>query len=122
MSDQRASGDAGEIAAEQFLQRAGLRTVARNVSYRCGELDRILIDGDTLVFAEVRLRSGGGFGGARDSVGPRKQRRLIAAAQCYLQAHPALARMPCRFDVLALSGPLTAIEIEWIRDAFRVGD
>lgn len=120
MSERRARGDAGEIAAEQFLQRAGLRILERNVNYRCGELDRVLQDGETLVFAEVRLRSGQGFGGARDSVGPSKQRRLIAAAQCYLQAHPALARMPCRFDVLALSGPLTAIEIEWIRDAFRL--
>ena len=120
MSLRRARGDAGEQLAEQFLRDSGLRTLARNVRYRCGELDRVLIDGETLVFAEVRWRSGPGFGGARDSVGATKQRRLIAAAQCFLQAHPRLSQLACRFDVLALSGPPDKVAIEWIQDAFRI--
>lgn len=119
MSRQRASGDVGEIAAERFLNEAGLRTLARNVNFRCGEIDLVMLDRDTLVFAEVRFRERAAFGGASASVGPTKRRRLIAAAQSYLQREPRLARMPCRFDVLALSGPLAEADIEWVRDAFR---
>jgi putative endonuclease len=45
----------------------------------------------------------------------RKQRRLAAAAQHYLQAHPSV--LPCRFDVVAISG---SERIEWLKNAFDI--
>lgn len=68
-------------------------------------------DGDVLVFVEVRLRAVRSHGGAAASVTPAKQRKLILAAQHYLQRY----RMPpaCRFDVIAIDGD----ETDWIRDA-----
>src|SRR3546814_9014094 len=39
-----------------FLLGQGLRTVAANANYRFGELDLVMLDGDTLVFVEVRFR------------------------------------------------------------------
>jgi putative endonuclease len=108
---QVAGGDAEERAAS-YLASRGLQIVARNYRTRLGEIDLVARDGDVLVFVEVRMRSDGGFGGALESVTPRKQRRIAAAAGLYL------ARIrrppPCRFDVLAVD----AGEIRWLKGAF----
>ena len=76
----QAAGGEAESQAARFLERQGLRIVTRNYRTRQGEIDLVAQDGDVLVFVEVRLRSGGYFGGAAASVTPRKQSRIIAAA------------------------------------------
>jgi putative endonuclease len=50
----------------------------------------------------------------------RKQQRILRTAQLFLQCHPTLARMPCRFDVIAFEPrqSATSPEIHWIRGAF----
>ncbi|GIX35831.1 MAG: UPF0102 protein [Lysobacteraceae bacterium] len=113
--DRRAEGEAREEQARLLLERAGLSTLARNQRYRVGEIDLVMLDGEVLVFVEVRYRRSRGFGGALASVDPGKQRRLVRAAQCFLAAHAAHARRPCRFDVVALGDGAPT----WVRDAFR---
>jgi putative endonuclease len=76
-------------------------------------------DGGTLVFVEVRSRRSSRFGGAAETVGPVKQRRLIAAAQRFLQAHRPYRECPCRFDVVEILGDGDGAELKWIRDAFQ---
>jgi putative endonuclease len=120
MALRRATGNAFEAAAEAHAAGHGMQTLARNFNCRFGEIDLVLKDRDVIVFAEVRYRDGGRFGGAIASVDVRKQRRMSAAAAMYLQAHPALARAPCRFDVFAISGDAETPSITWIRDAFRI--
>lgn len=119
ITPRRARGDAHEARARALLERAGLRVLARNVRCRHGEIDLVLREGDTLVFCEVRYRAGDAHGGAAASVDRGKRARLIAAARWYLAAHPACARDPCRFDVVAVDG---ASPPHWIRDAFRLDD
>lgn len=110
-----ANGAHAEQLAAEYLQRRGLRVVARNYRCRQGEIDLILQDGDTLVFAEVRLRKNAAFGGAAASITARKQQRIVLAAQHYLQG---LKRPPpCRFDAVLLDN-LGADGIEWLKDAF----
>lgn len=107
-------GNAGEDAALAYLQQRGLRLVTRNYRCRMGEIDLILRDRDTLVFAEVRQRRSSSFGGAAASITTSKQRRIIAAAGHYLAA---LGReVPCRFDVVLLEGQPP--QIEWLTSAF----
>ncbi|MFU8876909.1 MAG: YraN family protein [Wenzhouxiangellaceae bacterium] len=113
----RRTGDAGEQRAESFLRGNGLKPVERNWQCRHGEIDLIMIDGDTLVFVEVRLRTPLGFADSAESVDYHKQRRLIQAASMYLARHPARAEQPCRFDVVGLEG--SEGELSWIRDAFE---
>lgn len=87
--------------------------VARGRSRHGGEIDLIVRDRDgTLVFVEVRARSGDDFGGAAASVTATKQRRLVYAAQCYLQTLAVLP--PCRFDVIAVRGT----QVSWLPAAF----
>ena len=81
---------------------------------RLGEIDHVLRDGPSIVFVEVRLRTNPSFGGAAESIGPRKRARIIAAARHYLAGKP---EVPCRFDVVLLDR-LEPPRIEWIRDAF----
>jgi putative endonuclease len=113
-------GDAAEARALAHLQRHGLRLVERNYrvargpSARGGEIDLILRDRDgTLVFVEVRSRSGSAHGGAAASIGAAKLARLRRAAHHYLLRQDT-PPPPCRFDVVAIDGG----RIEWIQAAF----
>ncbi len=121
MSSRQARGAAAEGWAHTHLEEHGLRLLARNWRCRLGELDLVMFEGDTLVFVEVRYRSHSRFGGAEYSVDAGKQRRVAAAAQVFLLAHPHWSRRPCRFDVVAIaagdhrSPPL----LNWIRGAFE---
>ena len=109
----RAGARAEDLCAE-FLRKSGLRVLARNWRCRLGEIDLVAEEGATLVFAEVRYRSGERFGGAAESVTATKQARLVLAARLYLMRRPDA---DCRFDVLLLDA-LEAGSIRWIRDAF----
>jgi putative endonuclease len=118
----RDTGQAFEQAARAHLQRAGLATLATNATYRFGELDLVMREGDTIAFIEVRYRRDARFGGAPLSVTPAKRRRIAQAASAWLAAHPAEARRPCRFDVVAIAGTPQEPQIEWIRGAFTLDD
>ena len=87
----------------------------RNYRSRRGEIDLIMRDARTLVFVEVRFRASTRFGTPAESVDVRKQRKLAATAAHYLQSNQT--NLPCRFDVIALSG---TNHIDWIRNAFNV--
>ncbi len=114
----REQGDAAEQQAKQYLEEHDLRSVAQNFSGRFGELDLIMRDGDTLVFVEVRYRRSSRFGGAIASIDGRKQRKLIATAQGYLQHHPHDG--PCRFDVIAIGEGSNGVE--WLKNAFELSE
>lgn len=118
----RARGAAVEAAARDLLVAHGLSPVAANATYRFGELDLVMRDADVLVFVEVRHRSAGRFGGGAESVTRTKRRRLVQAAQLFLGAHPRLADLPCRFDVVEAEGDPAAPRLNWLRDAFRADD
>jgi putative endonuclease len=118
-STTKAAGDAGEARALAHLLAQGLALVQRNYrvargpSARGGEVDLIMRERDgTLVFVEVRTRHSASFGGAAASIGAGKQRSLVFAAQCFLNAQRTAP--PCRFDVIAIEDG----RIEWLRAAF----
>ena len=115
----RAAGDVFEQAALEHLQRAGLKLIARNFSTRFGEVDLVMRDSDSIVFVEVRYRRHRAFGGGAASVGAAKRERITRAAQAFLQAHPKLASLPCRFDVVAFDGEHNTAECEWLKAAFE---
>ena len=107
------AGARAEERCVRFLRSQGLAILERNWRCRLGEIDVIAEDGGTVVFAEVRMRSPGRFGGAAESITAGKRARLIAAARLFLSRRPSAS---CRFDVLLVGGEASAIE--WIRDAF----
>ncbi len=112
-----ASGRAAEALAREHLQDHGLRLIEQNWRGKRGELDLVMLDGDTVVFAEVRYRKHSAWGGAVESVDWRKRDKLIATATQFLQQEKRWAKHPCRFDVIAV-GHGTPASLQWIRNAF----
>jgi putative endonuclease len=108
------AGAKAEALAAEFLAARGLTIIERNFRRRCGELDLIARDGDTLVFVEVRLRTRGDFGGAAASITARKRARMSAAAGLYL-ARLRRTPPPCRFDAVLLDA-IDSARIEWLKD------
>jgi putative endonuclease len=107
-------GRAGERVALEHYERLGFRLLDRNYRTRAGELDLILYDGDTIVFAEVKTRRAGGLDPI-DSIGPTKQRQVRRLAAAWLAGPP---RRPgareLRFDavgvVIDAAGRLVALD------------
>lgn len=95
----RERGAKGEAIAAAYMCRQGYTVLQRN--YRAGrcEIDLILKQGETIVFAEVKARTTGAYGLGREAVTPAKQHNIIKAAQAYLAAN-GLYEAPIRFDVL----------------------
>lgn len=114
LSAKQRQGRAGEEQALAHLAAAGLLLVERNFRCRGGEIDLVMRDGPSLVFVEVRQRASASHGGAAASVTPAKQRRLVLAAQLYLQRLPAVP--PCRFDVVAID----AGRLSWLRNVMQM--
>ncbi len=118
--DRLERGRSAEDRAARFLEAQGLAILARNFRRRAGEIDIVARDGATLVIVEVRARTSRTWGGAAASVGSRKQRRLIRAAQLLLAAHPEWRKMPARFDVIVEDGAGAEAKMAWIRHAFTL--
>lgn len=77
-----------------------------------------MVDGQVLVFVEVKYRSSKGFGGAISAVSKSKQRKLIRTAQYYMKCND-LSNRTARFDVVAIEGnPKGSDDIQWIKNAF----
>lgn len=118
MSTTLAVGHRAETLARRYLERRGLSLVQSNFRTRRGEIDLIMRDGPVWVFVEVRYRSDLGFGRAIDTVDRRKQRRIIACAEYFLQQQSVDA--PARFDVVCIDKRNGVIDLDWIRDAFGI--
>lgn len=119
-------GSRAERVAARHLRRLGYRILERNVRSRDGELDLVANHGETLVFCEVRSRrtvagEAPGAGGPGDSIDARKQRQLLRLASGYLQRHPELSGMRCRFDAILVWRTGSEWRVEVVADAFRPG-
>lgn len=110
-------GSAGEDAAAELLTGAGCILLARNWRQARLELDMVCLDGDTIVFVEVKTRSSERYGGPAYAVGLSKQRVLCRAARAWLAAHEAWDK-PCRFDVICVLRNGDTLHLEHFRHAF----
>ena len=115
-------GNQAEKQACQYLQANGLSLLETNFRSRCGEIDLIMQQGNTLVFVEVRYRKHSLYGGALESITTAKQNKIRRTAEIFLQLHPQYT--DCRFDVIAAcpckasQSSQHAFHFEWIQNAF----
>lgn len=111
-------GRLGEALAAKYYRQRGYLLLGHNYRTRLGELDLIVYKDNILVFAEVKTRAGRMLAAPAAAVTPRKQQRLIAAAQHYVQ-HSPFADACIRFDVVEVTpAPAGGWQIHCIRDAF----
>lgn len=118
--DRNKTGKDAEKQAEKFLSQKSLKLIERNYHCRFGEIDLIMLDKDTLAFIEVRFRSTNNYGGAAASVTPFKQKKIIKAAQHFLNKNPKYSHKNCRFDVIAYEYDAAPSEPLWYKGAFII--
>ena len=113
-------GQRGEAAAARYLKRRGYKILARGDRLGPGELDLVMLDGDTIVFVEVKTRQSREAGHPAEAVDQQKQRRLTRLAVTFLKRH-RLLECPARFDIVAITWPAGKWfpTIEHIRNAFE---
>ncbi|MFK7738017.1 MAG: YraN family protein [Pirellulaceae bacterium] len=103
-SSRDALGVRGEHAAAKFLKRKGYRIVAHSHRQRLGEIDLIAIDGNCIVFVEVKTWRDDSKADPSEAVNHAKQRKLTRAALVYLK-EKRLLDQPARFDVVSVVWP-----------------
>ena len=78
------TGNYGETLACKYLEKQGYKILERNYRIRGGEIDIIAMDGEYMVFVEVKTRSSHEFGLPVESITPWKIKHLLKATQFYL--------------------------------------
>ena len=111
-------GIEAEKKAFSYLKRQGFTLISRNYHSPYGELDLIVENDETLVFVEVRYRKNSHYGSPQDTVDFRKQKKLRATAEYFLQRAPKASQKACRFDIVTFTGHLDSNHINWIKNAF----
>lgn len=94
-------GARGERAAERYLLRQGYIVMFRGYEDRTGEIDLVAVDGETVVFVEVKTRSSLHAGSPEEAVDAEKQMRLSRTGIGFMKWH-RLTDYPARFDVVAI--------------------
>ena len=121
METRRDTGDQFEELALAHLTRNGLKLIKRNHLCRGGEIDLVMLDGNTLALIEVRFRRNRSHGGAAASVTSTKRQRITTAARHLLQSQRELQRYRARFDLVAIElDNQQQPKLEWIRGAFTL--
>ena len=107
----------GERVAARHLKRSGYRIISRNFRAAGAEIDLVAMDGETLVFVEVKTRLGARAGDPQEAVDWRKQSTIRRAAAIFASRNRAESR-PMRFDVVAIAGDGVERRVEILKDAF----
>lgn len=114
MANKRMVGTAYEVLAAEFLKEKGYEIVQKNFRCRFGEIDLIARKDGILCFVEVKYRTSDAYGYPEEAVSVRKQTTIRKVSEVYLAYHKLPLDIPCRFDVIGVSGK----EIRHIVNAF----
>jgi putative endonuclease len=100
MAAHNEAGTLAETMTSAWLEAKGYVLLARNFRYRKAEIDLIMVDQETLLFIEVKFRSGIGFGFAEGFVDRPKKKLLIQAADHFI--HSRNWKKDIRFDIVSV--------------------
>jgi putative endonuclease len=106
--------NAAERRAARWYRWRGYRVLDTNAWIAGNEIDVVVSRGTTVVFCEVKSKSGVGFGDPLEMVTEEKVRRVRRAAEAWLAARPKYVDFEVRFDVVVERGS----RLECMRAAF----
>ncbi|MCX7746528.1 MAG: YraN family protein [Clostridia bacterium] len=121
--NKRRFGTLGEAAAADYLQKNGYTLLGRNFRFgRCGEIDIIAREGETVCFIEVKTRTSTVFGMPSEAVDYKKKENITRLAQIYMLRNQ-LTDTAVRFDVVEIiagkrKDGIFVKSIEVIKNAF----
>lgn len=103
-----------------YLKNNNLIFIEKNFKTKYGEIDLIFKDyqANQLVFIEVRYRKYIFFGEPAETINKIKQQKIITTAHYYLNYKYKHQSIYYRFDIIACSGQMNNIKIDWIKNAF----
>lgn len=113
MRSSRERGTIGENRAASYLEAHGMQIVQRNFRQKSGEIDIIGVDGEAIVFCEVKSWERMPIWGLEQALSRRKQGRIIRTSLRFLEAHPVYSQLQPRYDVIFVQE-----EVIHLRDAF----
>lgn len=85
MAIHNAIGKRGEELAKAYLLENGYEVLETNWRYRRAEVDIIAMDGQAMVFLEVKTRSSEKFGQPEEFITTQKELFLSDAASAYME-------------------------------------
>ena len=109
----KAIGNYGEKLAVKYLKKQGYQIVKTNYRLKIGEVDIIALDGEWLVFVEVKYRSTALYGMPNEAVDKYKREKIRRVALQFLQLK-SMTDAYVRFDVVQILGD----EIQLLKNAF----
>ena len=109
-------GKRGEQAAANFMKAEGYKVLKRNWRMHRHEIDIVAEDEEYIIFVEVKTRTSRQWGNPEDFISKAKIRRIVEAADLYLQINDI--EKPARFDIISAVWDGQVFEIEHIDDAF----
>ena len=80
----RCIGKDWEKVAGSFLKSKGLEILEYNFNLKIGEIDIIALDGNYLVFVEVKYRKSYSYGLPSQAVNRSKQKKIRQTAEIYI--------------------------------------
>lgn len=102
--------------AAQWLQLRNYVVLHRNWRHSHAEVDIIASKNQTLHFIEVKARKTEMYGLPEESVGDKKMKMLMKAAEEFLYQHPEWKRI--QFDVLSITVRNVSSDFLLIEDIF----
>lgn len=112
--NKRAKGERYEKLAAEYLRLHGYVISEQNFTSRFGEIDIIAEKDGTVVYCEVKFRSGAGYGAPEEAVDFFKRQKILKTAMYHRYVNGCPEDKPCRFDVIAVCGD----RIRHIENAF----
>lgn len=107
-ADKDELGRVGERHARLVLEGRGYQFVTANWHCLSGELDLVMLDGNELVFVEVKTRRGERAGRADEAISGAKARRLLATSEWFVAEHAEHQHRIWRVDLIAITiDPIT---------------
>ena len=111
----------GEDQAVKYLKNKGFIILEKNYRCKLGEMDLITLDGEYLVFVEIKTRRSYAYGMPGEAVGKGKQLKYIQMAALYIK-EKGLNGRPIRFDIIeVMSYEQDRGTINHIPNAFQPG-
>ncbi len=117
MTDRKTIGNRGEAVAARYLERLGYQVRERNFRCPLGEIDLVAVNGEFIVFVEVKTRSAGAPLPPAESVTARKRAKVRQLGEYYCARHIELPLQP-RFDVVSIVVGAGGDAVEHLVNAF----
>lgn len=100
----KAYGRRGETLAAAYVEQNGIKIISRNFRSRFGEIDLIGLDGNYLVFIEVKARTTNLCGYPGEALTSWKKERICQTARFYCAKRHITQEQSIRFDVVEIVG------------------